>query len=261
MLKRILFIGFWVVSILSVLAFEVYALKLSKKANCENLIVDIRQTKKYPALTSSDEIRTKLLRNYPSIEGQAISTIDLEEIEKKATVYNHVKDQGAFFYVNGNVGISGKMRKPIARIYNKVGQHFYLGEDTLVMPVSSSHSARVIVANGNLPKLSSEYFTKAASETPKLPSIYKKIYILASKIQNDVFLNALIDQIYIVNHQEIELIPKTGISTIILGDIDDLDNKMKRLKIFYIKGKEKINWNIYKSINLKYENQVVCTKK
>ncbi len=84
---------------------------------------------------------------------------------------------------------------------------------------------------------------------------------MATKIQEDEFLNALIDQIYVTPDQEFELIPKAGIDYIEFGDFDDVDQKLKRLKLFYIKGKEKINWTIYKSINLKYENQVVCTKK
>jgi len=118
-----------------------------------------------------------------------------------------------------------------------------------------------LFSSGSIPKLSDNFFNQNHNDVINLPDIYKKIYILAAKIQEDEFLNALIDQIYVKPNQEFELIPKAGLSFIEFGDIENIDDKLKRLKIFYIKGKEKINWTIYKSINLKYENQVVCTKK
>jgi cell division protein FtsQ len=48
---------------------------------------------------------------------------------------------------------------------------------------------------------------------------------------------------------------------IIVGRLDRLDEKMKNLKAFYQKAKKDKMLDIYKSVNLQFKNQVVCTKK
>ena len=45
-----------------------------------------------------------------------------------------------------------------------------------------------------------------------------------------------------------------------LGRADDLDHKFKKLLAFYNKGLNSIGWNKYNYINIKYRNQVVCSK-
>lgn len=261
MIKRILNISVWILAILSVLAFSAYALYQYGETSSDALKIELQNKNNLQALTSEIELRTELLQNHFPIEGQKIKNLNLKEIERSIGQISYLQDYNAYFNINGNVAITASPRKAIVRVYNAAGQHFYLGSDTVVMPLSPQHSLRLILASGALPKIGQEHFKRSDNEVLYLPDIYKKIFTLAAKIQNDEFLDALIDQIYVKQNQEFELIPKVGIGLIEFGNIENADNKLKRLKHFYIKGNEKINWNIYKSINLKYENQVVCTKK
>ena len=59
---------------------------------------------------------------------------------------------------------------------------------------------------------------------------------------------------------EFELIPRVGSQVIELGDADNLEEKFENLKLLYLEGFNKIGWNKYERISLKYKNQVVCTK-
>jgi len=261
MIKRILNIALWIIAVLAVAAFAIYALYQNGETTCNELKIELEDENNDFQLTSVEELRTELLQNYLPIEGQKIKNLNLKEIEKNASQISYLQNQDAYFDINGDVFIIANQRKAVVRVYNRVKQHFYLGTDTVVMPLSPQHSLRLLLASGALPRLSNVYFTQSKNDLPDLPDIYKKIYILAAKIQKDEFLNALIDQIYVKQNMEFELIPKVGIGIVEFGNIENADDKLKRLKIFYIEGKEKINWNIYKSINLKYKNQVVCTKK
>lgn len=260
MIKQILYRSLWALAILALLAFEIYALDKNGNTPCKKLSIELKNKNDFPVLTSTQELRTALLEYQQPIEGQKIRNLDLQEIEKNVGRITYIQDHNAFINVNGNFTIKAKPRKAILRIYNHGGQHFYLGNDTVVMPLSTQHTIRILFASGSLPKISMNYFNQNSIDTLQLPAIYKKIYILASKIQQDQFLTALIDQIYVKPDQEFELIPKAGVGYIEFGDINNIEDKLRRLKLFYINGKEKINWTIYKSINLKYENQVVCTK-
>jgi len=48
---------------------------------------------------------------------------------------------------------------------------------------------------------------------------------------------------------------------VLVGNIDNLEVKLKNLKAFYQKAKKDNMLDIYKSVNLQFDNQVVCTKK
>jgi cell division protein FtsQ len=58
------------------------------------------------------------------------------------------------------------------------------------------------------------------------------------------------------------IIPISGMHTIHFGRADEqVEEKFKRLKIFYKEGLKKVGWDQYKTINLKFDKQVVCEKK
>jgi cell division protein FtsQ len=86
------------------------------------------------------------------------------------------------------------------------------------------------------------------------------LYRLTMYITPDKFLKAQIAQIYVNEQGEFELIPRVGSHVILLGSAEDLDDKFRRLFAFYKFGLNKIGWNKYNVINIKYKNQVVCSK-
>jgi cell division protein FtsQ len=48
----------------------------------------------------------------------------------------------------------------------------------------------------------------------------------------------------------------------VFGEAKDFEEKFEKLKTFYTEGLNKTDgWNKYSTINIKYKNQVVCTKK
>jgi len=51
-----------------------------------------------------------------------------------------------------------------------------------------------------------------------------------------------------------------GDHVILLGSAEELGDKFSRLLAFYKFGLNKIGWNKYNFINIKYKNQVVCSK-
>jgi cell division protein FtsQ len=87
------------------------------------------------------------------------------------------------------------------------------------------------------------------------------LYQFALFLQENDFWNNQIEQIYVHPDNEIELIPRVGNHRIVLGTFDDFEGKLNNLKLFYEKAIPKVGWEKYSIINLKYKNQIVCTKK
>jgi cell division protein FtsQ len=80
-------------------------------------------------------------------------------------------------------------------------------------------------------------------------------------ISEDKFLSSQIVQIYYNGSGDFELIPRVGAHQIIFGDIKDYQLKFMKLKVLYEEGLKYEGWNKYVMINLKYKNQVICTKR
>ena len=84
---------------------------------------------------------------------------------------------------------------------------------------------------------------------------------LIDLIDSDKFLKSQITAIAFDEKNEIVLYPRVGDHKIILGEAEDFRNKFEKLKVFYRHALGKVGWERYSMINLKYHNQVVCTKK
>ncbi len=60
---------------------------------------------------------------------------------------------------------------------------------------------------------------------------------------------------------QIELIPRAGDHTIVLGELDGTEEeRLAGLKIFYRRALWHEGWEAYTTVNIKYRNQIVCTK-
>ena len=93
-------------------------------------------------------------------------------------------------------------------------------------------------------------------------SVLDDIYNISTYIAKDSVLASLIHQINVTPDKELELYPSIGNHKIVFGDAKDFEEKFEKLKTFYTEGLNKTDgWNKYSTINIKYKNQVVCTKK
>jgi cell division protein FtsQ len=229
-------------------------------ANSEKLIVEIDQTDE-PALVSEEEVKTEILEEIPAVIGSSAKNIKLEEIEKQVSRNTQLTDVKAFLDISGNIHVKAKPRKAILRIFDENGAHLYLGEDKIIMDHSLSQSHRILVANGNIPHLNSERRMNILKQEEALPEIYDQLYKLANLIEEDEFLNTLINQIYIKKDQKAILTPKLGVKKIEFGSLIHMEEKLFNLKAFYLYGNQKVDWQKYDAINIEFENQIVCSKK
>ena len=84
---------------------------------------------------------------------------------------------------------------------------------------------------------------------------------MTEKILKDEFLENLVGQIHVSRQDELQMVPIVGDQRIVLGNTEELDDKIFRLKTFYHEVMSRMGWNKYKTINLKFRNQVVCKKR
>jgi cell division protein FtsQ len=118
------------------------------------------------------------------------------------------------------------------------------------------------VLSGNLPDEAVRYYIqdKDSLGNKEFEFTIEEVLSFANFIHNNDLWRDMIVQVYINKKHEFELIPRVGDHVIILGKLDNYKYKMEKLEALYKKALPKYGWKYYEKINLKYSNQVVCSK-
>lgn len=201
-----------------------------------------------------EEIDAVLKQSQGSLIGRKLEEVNLQDIEKKIKSNPYIALATVYADMDGVIHIEIKQRQPILRVINANGQDYYIDRNGLKMPVSPNFTADVLVANGNV----MEHFTGRVDTL--ITKLARDLYETALFIKKDTLWDAQIEQLFVNDKADIELIPRVGNQRIILGSADSLDVKMRNLLAFYKQAMPKVGWDTYKTINVKYTNQVVCVK-
>ena len=177
--------------------------------------------------------------------------LNLKEVEMRIKFFKFVADAQVSKDYKGNLNISVKQKKPIARVIYPNGVHAYIGSDGTTLSTSQNYTSRVIIVDGEFaPKLMSEDFLSAAEGKP--------YFDLLTLIDQDRFWKAQLAHISIDRQGEVVLYPQIGKQTIYLGKPENLEIKFSNLNLFYSKIIPAKGWNTYRSVNLKFKNQLIC---
>jgi cell division protein FtsQ len=192
-----------------------------------------------------------------------LDNFNVTDLENKLSNNHSIKDAQVYKTVDGELVINVKQRRPIVRIFSK-NESYYIDEKGDLMPLSNKYTARLLVVNGEI----NEPFAKRylfnynnLEDSFARKTMLDDIFKISSYIDNSEFWKAQIEQIHVNKELGLELVPKVGNHKIVLGGIEHLESKFEKLMIFYKKGLSKTGWNEYSVLNLKYKNQVVCTKR
>lgn len=183
-----------------------------------------------------------LIQKFGVVKNEAKSLINLHEFENVVSENSLVEHAVVFMTIGGSVKTIITQRTPVARV-NTGSEVYYIDKQGLKMPLSNNYSARVLLVSGNI----------LASD---LPTVFE----LVKKIQGNEFLNNLIVGIQKSADKEYFLLTRLYNQRIELGEISGLNTKFKKLEAFYNKAILDNEVGNYRTINLKYNNQVVCTK-
>lgn len=190
-----------------------------------------------------DMVNKMLIQNGKPVENEPKTVIDLHKLEKNVLSHPMVESASVFLTVDGLLKTKIKQRTPIARVISG-SKSYYIDRQAKTMPLSLNHSARVLLISGDV------------SEDDN-----NEIHLLVTEILEDEFLKKQIIGVHKMWNKEYILITRVGDQKIEFGNLDNLNLKLKNLKSFFAKTMADDTIDNYTSINLKYNNQVVCTKR
>lgn len=264
--KKIFIIVLWIIGLSGLLASLAFATSKEKNVVVENLLVSVNNTE-VNTFIDEEDVKEFFKERNDSILHTSLKNIDVNGLEKALNSHPAVENADIAVDVNGDVSIDVTQRTPLVRVINMDGESYYIDNKSKLMPLSDKYTARVLIATGHIVE---PYATRyqisvdAISKNEKFAaiSVLDDIYNISAFIAKDSVLASLIHQINVTNDQELELYPSIGNHKIVFGEAKDFEEKFEKLKTFYTEGLNKTDgWNKYSTINIKYKNQVVCTKK
>jgi len=197
----------------------------------------------YRQFITSAEVQEYLIKNRLWPLNKKFTDINTHSIEKSLQKNEIIDKADVVKKISGTISIVLSQKMPILRIFTTQGS-YYVDVSGRVMPLTQSASIYTPVASGNISK---------AFATGKL-------YSFALYLQQNPFWDSQIEQIYVRTETDVEIVPRIGKHRIMLGSLDDYETKLERLRLFYEQAIPRFGWDKYSVINLKYRNQIVCTK-
>ena len=254
----------WIVVAVYLLLVPAFTSDKSENIICKQIKIEItdsignrilNRNKMYNLLTAEDQ----------KIIGTPLTKINTFGLEQKITELPEVKRADFYTTIDGILHVQIQQRKPVLKIMGNHIKGFYLDEEGEIIPVSAGYSSHVLIANGNIPADFSirkiNNINQFKGTEAKEHKILLDLHKIACFIYHNEFWSAQFEQIYVNGKEEIELVPRVGSHLILFGDINGYNEKFRKLYALYQVGFDYVSWNNYEKINLKYKNQVICTKR
>lgn len=168
--------------------------------------------------------------------------LDLNKLEKSINSNPMIEKSEVFVSIDGVLKAVVKQKTPIARVFNDEGS-FYIDYQGNIMPLSDEFTARVPIISGEISKENKGDFDKL------LRFVYK-----------DDFLKKNIIGIQILPDGSLKMMNRNFDYEIEFGKIVNVKRKFSNYKAFFQKAVLDSSLQNYKKINLRFIQQVVCTK-
>lgn len=183
-----------------------------------------------------------LIENRQDPKTIAIDALDLNKLEKTIDSHPLIDKSEVSVSVDGVLKAVVKQKTPIARINGK-GASFYIDYKGNKMPLSNNYTARVLLVSGEINDKNKEDLAK----------LFRVIY-------DDVFLKKNIIGMQVMPNGSVLMLNRNYNFKIDFGQLINVEQKFKNYKAFFQKVVLDSSIAEYKKIDLRFAEQVVCTK-
>lgn len=249
--RRILYGFLWSVSLVGFFTLMGFITTKKNNAVCKNVKIIVPGTQ---AFVSQEDVFKTIDSNSGPLVGRALQHLPIHELESRLKENPFIEKVNIYADMDGTVNVKIEQREAVIRIINLAGDDFYLDKNGVKFPASKLYAPHVIVANGNVNEL-----FKGIQDTMRSIQL-QDLHKVALFLQTDSIWNSQVEQLYVNPDNDMELIPRIGNQKIILGNGDSLREKFDKLLVFYKQIVPKAGWGKYKTVNLKFANQIVCEK-
>lgn len=261
MIRRIAHIFSWSLLVAAIAIGLAWAGHQHSRTECTGFEIITEGGGVDPLIEASD-IRSAILSMTDTLVGKELGSIDFHLIHKVIKEIPYVRSTDIQSKIDGNIQVRVQLREALLRLQTKDGHSFYIDPEGYLMPIHPGHPARVLIASGNI-RGGMDPKQMNAPHIDSLPAggMIRELFEMAKFIHSRALLDKLIAQIWVSKRGKLEMSPLIGEYTIIFGGFEDMNEKFEKLVTYYEEGAGKAGWIDYRSIDLRYKNQVICSKR
>lgn len=197
------------------------------------------------------DLLEKLNNAFPELSpGKALKEISLHDIEKQVLDHPFVNTAEVFTDLKGKIVVKASQHIPMARIVRPLAADGYISTEGKILPTRENYTSRVLTLQGKGAEklLSEEELSKSQPE----------LLNLLTYISNHPFWNAQISGMEILGNGNILLEQQVGKQLIEFGGPDQIEEKFKKINLYYQKIVPEKGWNAYERVNVKFKDQIIC---
>jgi len=220
----------------------VWTSRLPNEASCTRVDIQISDSADY-AFVNVEELYCTLESKGLLPVGKAMDDISCYAIEECLLGHDLIRTAECYKSVQNVVHISVTQRVPM--LYVKINEgNYYVDIDRKVMPDCPSVNMRVPIFTGLIEQemATNEY------------------YDFAKWLSDNSYWKDRITHVNVNSPEYIVLTQLDVEGDIILGKLDDFEQKMNKLRKLYVDGLDQIGYKSYKEYDLRFEGQVVGRK-
>ena len=258
MVKKILKIALWVITGAALAALFVFGRKWYLETPLKGIVFQLERDRDN-GFVEEDSVMSYVEALCDIKHQAAIATIDMMQIRTFLDDNPWIEKSSAYIGLDDTLVIQAKEYDPVLRVFNQDKRSVYVTTDGVIIPSSPNYTPHLIIASGDFT------FPTPQESASVTDSIYAdtglpEALAIAIAIRNNQAAAKHIGQIYKDIDNKYELMVNNLPARVILGDTCMVANKLTRLGILMEKfgGTEELDK--YKTLDLKYKNQIVCTK-
>ena len=191
---------------------------------------------------SQETVNKLLIEKNGGAQTVAKDKLDLNKLENALNANEMIEKSDVFVSIDGVLKAVVKQKTPIARFFDN-SDSFYIDYEGGRMPLSANFTARVPLVSGEINKKNSE----------QLAELFRIIY-------DDAFLKKNIIGVQIMPNGSLKMLNRNFNYQIDFGGTVRMKAKFNNYKAFFQKAVLDSSLYKYKTIDLRFSQQVVCTK-
>lgn len=212
-------------------------------------LVVVKNDRKYHTIEQKEIMDLAINRRHVDVMHIPVSKLDLKGMEQAIKQDPWVADAEVYVDVDRMMHMVVTQRVPVARLFFVDGSSCYIDTTLSTMPLADGYTYYTPVVT-NVPFFSND----SAGDVLK-----SRIVKLVRSIATDSFWSAQVEQVVIDSVGMFELMPVLGSQRILFGDTTATAAKFSNLLGFYRNVLNRIGWDKYEQLDVRFNNQVVAS--
>ncbi len=220
---------------------------------CEGLKVEFADAHRF---VGEDDIKAWLERDYGSYIGQRLDSVGLDRIEKILDEQSAILKSEAYTTEDGLLHVRLTQREPVLR-FQKGKEGFYVDDRGFIFPLQERFTAPVPVVEGAIPVRCAPGY-KGPAQTEKERQWIGDMIAMMDWIRRSKTWKEAIVQVNVSDGGNLVLTPREGGERFLFGLPENVADKFDRIGKYYEYIRPARGETYYKTVNVKYDRQIIC---